>query len=479
MSSRRPSLGALLLALALGLAACQGPPAPGSPARENPTPEAASALGVADLQALPQDPAFYLAQPGGRSWTLDPAQQRELARRFRQEFFAPWQQEAPSQDAGQVRQGFLDFLEGLGFGEDRWPHDPAWLQGLLDYAGLEDYPNQGYAGLSLGPADLRSLPSGRPHLDGFAHAGQGYAFDNLQQSLLPPNTPLYVVHACRDGAWLLCDTPHGLWWIKADKVGRADTDLRRAWMAAPLAALTAEPVALKDGRGVYLFSVGVGALFPLVEQGPRGLTLLAAVGQDGRARPRRVRLGPGQAQAWPLALSSAAVARQAAALLGQPYGWGGSFGNRDCSALLKDIFTPFGLWLPRNSREQAREVGQFLPLGDLEPREREKMILERGVPFLSLVWRPGHIMLYIGARQGRAMVLHGLWGLKTRDGQGREGRHVVGRSVITSLYAGQELPDLARPEGLLLERVEGLTLLAPVQSLRWSEPAHGQPQGQP
>lgn len=64
----------------------------------------------------------------------------------------------------------------------------------MHYAGLETYPNRGYSAISLGPADLRSLSTRHLHADGFAHAGQGYQFDNLQQSLLPPNTPLYVVH---------------------------------------------------------------------------------------------------------------------------------------------------------------------------------------------------------------------------------------------------------------------------------------------
>lgn len=469
MSLRRPSPGALLLALCLALAACQGPP----PAATTPPPAGlGSQLGVADLERLPQDPLWHQARPGVRHWSLDPAKQKELAEAFRREFFAPWQQSAPSQGVEEVRQGMAELLASPGHGEDRWPREQAWLQALLDYAGLHDFPNRGYPGLSLGPADLRSLPTRRPLVDGFAHAGQGLAFDNLQQSLLPPNTPLYVVHASRDGAWLLCDSPHGLWWMEADKVARADEPLRLLWEESPLAALTADEVSLRDGRGVFLFRGGVGTLLPLAGQGPQGLEVLAAVGQEGRAVPRRVSLPPSQARPWPLPLDDLALARQAALLMGQSYGWGGSFGNRDCSALLKDLFTPFGLWLPRNSGDQAREGGQLLPLGHLDPDRREREIVAQGVPWLSLVWRPGHIMLYIGEHQGQALVLHGLWGLKTRDHQGREGRQVVGRVVITSLRAGHELPHLARPEGLLLNRVEGLTILAAPQDLRWSGDEH-------
>ena len=45
----------------------------------------------------------------------------------------------------------------------------------------------------------------------------------------------------------------------------------------------------------------------------------------------------------------------------QPYGYGGLYDNRDCSAMTRDLFAPFGLYLPRNSSEQARG-GKVVPL---------------------------------------------------------------------------------------------------------------------
>lgn len=445
-------LASLLLLLAL--AACQATPG----------------LGVADLARLPQDTAFYQARQAQPPWTLDPAYQADLKQKFLEQWLAPWQQAAPRQDVAAVRQGFLDFWDDLGYGENRQPHTRAWLEGLLALAGLDDYPNQGWPGLTLGPTDLRGLPTSHPHVDGFAHPGQGLAFDNLQQSLLPPGTPVYVVHASRDGAWLLVDSSQGTWWVRAQLVGRVDAQAMAAWRRGPWAALVQDGVTLRDGQGWFLGQAGVGALFPLAGQDAQGLTVLAPAGVEGWARPRPARLAPGQAAPWPLPLGSAGLAAQAQVLLGQPYGWGGSFGNRDCSALLKDLFTPFGLWLPRNSSQQASQGGQVLDLKGLSPAQRERLILARGVPYLTLLHRPGHIVLYIGEYQGRALVLHDIWGLKTQDWAGREGRRVIGGSVITTLEPGRELADLARPEGILLNRLDSLTLLAPPERLRTQAP---------
>lgn len=59
----------------------------------------------------------------------------------------------------------------------------------------------------------------------------------------------------------------------------------------------------------------------------------------------------------PLPLSAQNIISQAKKTLGEPYGWGGSGYYRDCSSLIGDVFSVFGLLFPRNSREQMQMVG--------------------------------------------------------------------------------------------------------------------------
>ncbi len=129
-------------------------------------------------------------------------------------------------------------------------------------------------------------------------------------------------------------------------------------------------------------------------------------------------------------------------------------GKRDCSSLIRDLFTPFGLWLPRNSREQA-EAGRFISLKNLPSAEKEALIIRQGVPWRTLLWTPGHIMLYIGVHQGQPLIFHNFWSIKTRDAAGNKGRVIVGRAAVTTLQPGRELSggDLPRAD------VEGMTLL--------------------
>jgi hypothetical protein len=145
-------------------------------------------------------------------------------------------------------------------------------------------------------------------------------------------------------------------------------------------------------------------------------------------------------------------------MMGQTSGWGGIADKRDCSAMVRDLFAPFGIYLPRNSSAQAK-AGPAMSLTGLTPSQKEEAILSRGLPFATLVWMPGHIMLYVGEFSGRPVVYHNIWGLRTLEDDGGEGRLVLGRAVITSLRAGEEVPRV-KPERLLITRVQALTYLA-------------------
>lgn len=173
-------------------------------------------------------------------------------------------------------------------------------------------------------------------------------------------------------------------------------------------------------------------------------------------------ISPRDARPFPLWLGPQEVASLAGEMMGQIYGWGGLHARRDCSASIRDLFTPFGLWLPRNSSQQAK-AGRVIDLCGLSAADKEERIAHIGMPFRTLLWKPGHIMLYIGQYQGRPVMWHTMWGLKTENLWAGEGRHVVGRTVITGLRPGEELSNLARPEGLLINGIQRMVILGPLQ----------------
>ena len=67
-------------------------------------------------------------------------------------------------------------------------------------------------------------------------------------------------------------------------------------------------------------------------------------------------------------------------------------------------------------------------------------------------------MLYAGTYNGKPVVLHTAWAIRFKTKTGQEEKFYVGRTVLTTLEAGFELP-LSR--GTLLDHVDGILTLPP------------------
>lgn len=434
------------MTLAGALAACAGPAQP-----------------IADLRDIPQDPAALLAGADESACLLRPAYQAAQDAEFDRRYFACWQRAAPAEDRAAMAALARPMLAQPGVGENLQPRPLAWYQALLAQADLARHPSLDWRGVTTMACDLRVLPTARSDFAG-GEPGSGFPFDRLQQTSLPAGLPVRVWHQSRNGAWLLVETPLAAGWLPVGAVAQAGAEFRARWQSGPYLAVTQDDALLRDAQGRALFTANLGAIFPLLGSTAGHWRVLAPMAANGRARAVEARLVRATGAAKPLPLTLGNLTRLARGLMGQAYGWGGLFGDRDCSALTRDLLAPFGLWLPRNSADQARAGAAQVDLAGLGDADKERLIQERGAPYLTLLYMPGHVMLYIGSPQGRPLALHSIWGLKTSGPWCGEGRALIGRTVITSLTPGVERPDLARPQGLLLHRLQTMVLLAPPEA---------------
>ena len=113
-------------------------------------------------------------------------------------------------------------------------------------------------------------------------------------------------------------------------------------------------------------------------------------------------------------------------------------GYRDCSGTTKDIFAYFGIWLPRDSAMQKKLGGLDIDLSNLSDSQKQKILLQKAAPFLSLIYMPGHIMIYLGNKDNTLYILHDMWGLRTFRPFQSQGRWIVGKTVITPIDFGKE-----------------------------------------
>lgn len=408
-----------------------------------------------DLRDFPQNLEVYAKRAGPDKRLLNAQRQEEMSGAFLNIFFGPWQMRKSSIRKGEVTGSFA---HARGYKDASRVWTQAEWDDMRRNADLASYPNRNLSAITLRDTDLRELPTHTPRFTEPTANVKDNPFDYFQYALLPIGTPLLVVHSSLDGHWHYVECPIAGGWVEAADIAFVDDEFKSLWRHGRYAALIQDKVNLPgtgprggDSKG------GIGAVLPAasgwLNSAPK--VLVPVKGNKGFADSAEVDLPARAAAILPLPLTPGNVARIGNELMGQPYGWGGMLGLRDCSAMTRDIMTPFGIWLPRNSAAQARR-GAVLSLAGMSASEKAASILRSGVPFLSLVGMKGHITLYVGEWNGKPAIFHNAWGLRViKDGNDDE-RHVIGRAVVTSITPGMELENLYRPV-TFVDRIRSLS----------------------
>lgn len=418
----------------------------------------AAAAPIRDLEELSQDLLAYVERGSENQPLLPSTEQARLNAEADLLYFAPWHRTSPHHSAEQAAWGFREFAGNPGYGKGGKPHPRDWIGKMALNARLKNYPQGIFPAVTVNRTDFRLLPTSEPHTGTPQNPEKGYPFDNLQQSSVPLGLPVLVTLTSRDGRWALVETSHLLGWVPVSDIAAVDPEFMKSWESGRLVAVIRDKAPLRDGKAL-IGRVSLGSLFSKAGEDGEGVRIwIPSRDARGKAVLRMASVAKEAVADKPLPLTAGNVARLAREMAGEPYGWGGLGGRRDCSSLIRDLFSPFGLTMPRNSGEQAG-AGKFISLRNLPPREKEALIVGQGVPFRTLLWTPGHIMLYIGLHRGKPLIFHNFWSVKTRDSGGKRGRIIVGRASVTTLHPGYELPNLALPRADVLYGLEGMTLL--------------------
>jgi len=417
---------------------------------------------IRDIRELPQDHRQYLAESGASRTLISGEVQAGFRLRFLRWFFSPWHQpESPySREAAEAF--FNRYLGPTGEGKKRGSRHQRAIKAMVRNADLCSFPNSARRAITVRHADMRGLPTGRPLADPDVRMGPSpLLFDRLQVTSVPASTPVFISHWSRDRKWCLAETGYAFGWLSSRDLALVDAPFIAAWESGAYAVVVKDHVSVPVRRGQPV-TASIGSLFPQVGESSGALEILVATGDArGHAVAVRAMMPKDTAAASPLPLTLERVADLANEFMDTPYGWGGQQKRRDCSSMLRDLFVPFGIWLPRHSADQALEGGRFIDLAGKDREGKREALATQGVPYLTLLWLKGHIMLYIGQRDGEPLVFHNFWSVRTTNAQGRSGKKVIGRAAITTLHPGREFQPPGSLRGDLLGALQGMTVLVP------------------
>ncbi|MFO7830390.1 MAG: SH3 domain-containing protein [Desulfuromonadaceae bacterium] len=414
---------------------------------------------VHDLGSMPQQPAEYLDSASANTPLMNRSEQHRLMQDFLARHFSPWRADAPLKET-QHPFWALEWLESNeAFGHNLLPMESEAVANLEQRCAAKAYPSMQRHAISVAHTDVRALPTPAPIFNDPAQAGEGFPFDYMQHGVLPAGSPLLVTHASQSGNWLFIETPLLYGWVPATAVAWVDNGFKDAYSCAEYIAFVEDGHPLHSAAGGSFPPTRAGTIVPLLEHTDSGYVVgVPHKNSQGDAALERAIVSSAIGHPFPLPLTPARVAELSSHFMNQPYSWGDRFSGRDCSGTMRDLFAPFGIWLPRNSGDQTN-VGRAISLNETPLPQRRDYIATHAIPFATLLHVPGHIMLYIGEHEGKAAVLHTVWGIRAQPLLGDEKRIKIGETAITSLEPGKELNEIWRRISSLLERLDQMNIL--------------------
>ncbi len=303
--------------------------------------------------------------------------------------------------------------------------------------------------------DQRTLPTRQ----GMYTDSHDLEFDRLQNSGLDLGTVLAVLHDSADGRWQYVLSPLSAGWVEAQKVAGCSRDQARAFDRPDsfVVVTGAKADIYLDSRLTrYQDHARMGTRLGMSGFADNVVQVnIPGINAHGTLQIHKGYMRAEKVSNGFLSYTPRNIITQAFECLNAPYGWGGMYGEQDCSRFINSVFATVGLRLPRNSSAQAK-VGVTLGAFDeqTDPLEKRKIIHDKAKVGSTLLHLNGHIMLYLGEVDLQPHVIHSLWGYGDAGRNAHQIR-VVNGVRVTPLSLGS-----SSMRGSLLDRLRTIPSIA-------------------
>lgn len=287
-------------------------------------------------------------------------------------------------------------------------------------------------------APIRNLPTGQ----GLFYYAADKEFDVLQETTLDPGEPVAILHQSANGYFYYVQSYNYSGWISRFNVGLTD---KRTWLqyAKPkdFLVVTDAKYVLRLGKNELLYQQG--ARINLVKEEPALYTVEVPLRQpNGNLSKTRLQVPKASKAVHKgyLPYTTNNIVRSAFKFYGMPYGWGGLKDSVDCSALVLNAYRTVGIYLPRNTDEQANTAGIRNLLEGLDNAQRLSVI--RDLQPGACLYMDGHVVMYIGQINGAPYSIHALGSHYVKGVRQREMQVVVSDLTLQRSSGNSFLADL-------------------------------------
>lgn len=253
-------------------------------------------------------------------------------------------------------------------------------------------------------ADLRTVPYGETVLKA---AGDIY-YDRIQETELIAGMPVWILHESLDREYYYVQAYYYRGWVLKTKIAAVSEDADWKLITEPERfAVVTDAMLTLGGR-----SLDMGTRFALEKTTETGYRVILPGREENGMFVREYAVIPfvsAHLGYIPFTMQNYYI--QAFKYEGRMYGFGGTDGGVDCSSYACAVFRSFGLMLPRNSGQQGTIIGNARSLSGLNSGEKKDVLSSVSAP--AIIYRPGHIMLWLGVENGECRMIQAPQGGET------------------------------------------------------------------
>ncbi len=289
-------------------------------------------------------------------------------------------------------------------------------------------------------SDVRIFPTKEKVLSGKTSKD----IDRLQEESLDMGTPLIILCQTKDKQWsyAVAKTEEG--WVETENLAFTNRKTFTEWLNMQNFVIVIEEKAdIFTGTNLnFIDYVRMGTRLPYypAEKYKNSYVIkIPSVNKKGFLEFRKAFINKKDVNIGYLQYTQRNVLNLAFKHLNEPYGWGGSNGEQDCSGYLSQIFNCFGILLPETSTQKIK-CGKIVNFQKSDINEFKNIsILQNAIEGISFIFFPGHIMLYIGNEDGKPYIIHAIWGLTSYDSRNNKTVNYINRVIVSDLNIGEEV----------------------------------------
>jgi hypothetical protein len=270
-------------------------------------------------------------------------------------------------------------------------------------------------------------------------------FDRNQNSALDIATPIAILHSSKDGLWHYGVGPTSSGWVRSQDIAFGDRDEILDYLDSKNFVVTTATKTPLIIQGKYHDYMRMGVQLPsLITIDDMTMVMIPQRNNEGKLLLSNATVKTENVHKGYLPYTARTILTQAFKFLNAPYGWGGMYGEQDCSKFLQEIYATTGIYLPRNSGSQSEAGEAKIELAGLAQKAKHHILKSSALEGVSILHLKGHIVLYLGEYKGEPYIIHTVWGSSSKH-------FALGRTAVTSLNFNNYLKKVDRVTDISLK----------------------------